>query len=193
MRSVLKWLTILVSAILTFLLLLSVTPSTQQAPLVATIVPPASVLPVVSAETVQPSRMIQPLASERIVIKRLGIDLPLAEGDMTRDVEQAATPEGAAFHLPGTALPGEVGNSYIYAHARAGMFLSLWQAAIGDEVDVSGPAQTLRYEVVSVLPRVAPDDMSVIAPTPFERLTLQTSTGPNGSYPRFVVIALRRN
>ena len=45
-------------------------------------------------------------------------------------------PEGAAAHYPGTAWPGEGSNTYVYAHAREGHFLELWQVRTGDVVDV---------------------------------------------------------
>lgn len=129
----------------------------------------------------------------RVRIPRLRIDLPIAEGVIQRDVDQQQTPEGYAFHLPGTAIPGERGNSYVYSHARAGMFLALWEARVGDEVIVTAPdGRTLAYAVSEVRPRVAPTDVSVAQPTTDERLTLQTSTGPSPSDPRFVVIALAR-
>src|SRR5207245_28418 len=70
----------------------------------------------------------------RIRIPRLGIDLPIQEGDLKRDTDDQRTPEGYAFHLPGTALPGEHGNAFLYAHARRQMFLTLWGARPGDEV-----------------------------------------------------------
>jgi LPXTG-site transpeptidase (sortase) family protein len=125
----------------------------------------------------------------RIAIARLGIDLPIAEGDLQRDISDQRTPEGSAFHLPGTAFPGEGGNVYVYAHARRGMFLTLWDARPGDEIALSTPNGVLRYIVRDVLPRVAPTDVSSAAPTTTERLTLQTSTGPSASDPRFVVFA----
>lgn len=129
----------------------------------------------------------------RVRIPRLRIDLPIAEGIIQRDVDQQQTPEGYAFHLPGSALPGERGNTYLYSHARAGMFLTLWDARAGDEVLIVTPdGRTLRYVVSEVRPRVAPTDVSVAQPTPDERLTLQTSTGPDPADPRFVVIALPR-
>lgn len=129
----------------------------------------------------------------RVKVPRLGIDLPIAEGVVQRDVDQQQTPEDFAFHLPGTALPGEAGNAYLYAHARRGMFLSLWDAKVGDLVEIATPdGRTLQYEVSEVRPRVAPTDVSVAQPTADERLTLQTSTGPSPEDPRFVVIALRR-
>lgn len=129
----------------------------------------------------------------RVRVPRLGIDLPIREGIIQRDVEQQQTPEDYAFHLPGTAIPGETGNSYFYAHARRGMFLSLWEAKVGDLVEIGTPdGRTLQYEVSEVRPRVAPTDVSVAQPTPDERLTLQTSTGPSPEDPRFVVVALPR-
>ena len=127
----------------------------------------------------------------RIQIPRLGIDLPLAEGDIERDIDQQHTPEGFAFHLPGTSIPGLGSNTYLYAHARVGMFLSLWNARPGDAVFISTPdLRALRYVIADVHPRVAPDDVSWVQPTSTERLTLQTSTGPNPGDPRFVAVAV---
>jgi hypothetical protein len=126
----------------------------------------------------------------RVQIPRLGIDLAILEGDLGRDIVQQQTPENYAFHLPGTAIPGTGANSYIYAHARRGMFLSLWDARIGDVVWISTPdGRALRYIVTEVHPRVPAGDVSWTAPSPPDRLTLQTSTGPDPGDPRFVVIA----
>jgi sortase (surface protein transpeptidase) len=129
----------------------------------------------------------------RITIPRLGINLLIKEGDITRDIVDQHTPENYAFHLPGTSWPGQGGNTYLYAHARVGMFLSLWNARPGDEVFVAAPdGQVFPYVIRDVLPRVAPTDVSSTRPTTSERLTLQTSTGPNASDPRFVVFAFPR-
>lgn len=127
----------------------------------------------------------------RIRIPRLGIDLPVQEGDLQRDTVDGATPDGFAFHLPGTASPGQPGNTFIYAHARTGMFLTLWNARLGDQVIVRlTSGATLVYVVSEIMPRVAATDVSIAQPTASERLTLQTSTGPGADDPRFVVIAL---
>jgi LPXTG-site transpeptidase (sortase) family protein len=126
----------------------------------------------------------------RIELPRLGIDLPIAEGDIERDVVVQKTPENYAFHFPGTAIPGTIGNSYIYAHARRGMFLTLWNARVGDQVSITTPAGVhLQFVVTEVHPRVMPADTSWLQPSGDERLTLQTSTGPNREDPRFVVVA----
>lgn len=126
----------------------------------------------------------------RIQIPRLGIDLAILEGDVERDTVQQQTPESYAFHLPGTVVPGTAGNAYIYAHARRGMFIALWDVAVGDEVWISTPdGLALRYVVSEIHPRVPPGDVIWAVPDGPERLTLQTSTGPDPGDPRFVVIA----
>jgi sortase (surface protein transpeptidase) len=127
----------------------------------------------------------------RVQIPRLRIDLAIVEGDIERDAVAQRTPEGYAFHLPGTAIPGAGANAFIYAHARAGMFIALWDARVGDVVLISTPdGRALRYVVSEIHPRVAPDDVSWAASAPPERLTLQTSTGANPDDPRFIVVAL---
>ncbi len=129
----------------------------------------------------------------RIQIPRLGIDLAIQEGDLKRDVEDQRTPEGYAFHLPGTAIPGQNGNTFLYAHARRQMFIALWNARPGDAVIVQAPdGGTLEYVVRDVLPRVAPSDLSATQPSSTEQLTLQTSTGPSPGDPRFIVVAFPR-
>ncbi|MDQ2952005.1 MAG: sortase [Chloroflexota bacterium] len=129
----------------------------------------------------------------RVQLPRLGIDLAILEGDIERDTVQLQTPENYAFHLPGTAIPGTGANSYLYAHARRGMFLSLWDAKIGDVVWISTPdGRALKYVVSEVHSRVPPEQVVWATPSAPDRLTLQTSTGPNPSDPRFVVVALPR-
>jgi LPXTG-site transpeptidase (sortase) family protein len=155
----------------------------------ATSTPPPAPMQTAAAPTVTPTPAIPD--GYRIKIPRLAIDLPIAEGDLDRDAVRQQTPDNFAFHFPGTALPGEPGNTYVYAHARRGMFLTLWGAQQGDEVWIVTPdARELRYVVSEVHWSVAPTDVSWLAPTSSERLTLQTSTGPNPGDARFVVIAL---
>ncbi|HEX9266180.1 MAG TPA: sortase [Candidatus Limnocylindria bacterium] len=151
----------------------------------------ATAAPTVSAASPTAVPTIGPIPEGyRIEMPRLGIDLPIAEGDVERDVVVQKTPENFAFHFPGTAIPGTFGNSYIYAHARQGMFLSLWNARIGDQVSITTPAGIeIKFVVTEVHPRVPPADTSWLQPSGDERLTLQTSTGPNREDPRFVVIA----
>ncbi len=159
---------------------------------------PAAVLPpAVAAVTTSPapSRTGSPVASVPTVTPTPAIPdgyrIKIARLAIERDAVRQKTPENVALHLPGSAIPGDGSNTYLYAHARRGMFLTLWSARVGDEVIVITPTgRELRYLVSEVHPRVEPTDVSWVAQTTVERLTLQTSTGPNPDDPRFVVIAL---
>jgi LPXTG-site transpeptidase (sortase) family protein len=125
------------------------------------------------------------IRASRIEIRRLGIDLRIVEGD------GIDAPLGKAAHYPGSGWPGGGSNIYIYGHARTGMFLSLWDAKVGDDVVLTLVDGTQRtYVVDEVLPKVPWDALQYVAPTPTEQLTLQTSTSYTGTAPRFVVIAL---
>lgn len=120
----------------------------------------------------------------RIRIDRLGIDLPVVEGD------GVDAPLFKAAHYPGTAWPRGGSNTYIYGHAQKDMFLSLWDAQQGDEVvlDLVDGTQAV-YVVDQVIPKAAWNDLSLLDATPVEQLTLQTSTSNHATSPRFVVIA----
>lgn len=146
-----------------------------------------------AAATAPPARDI---AGAWIVIERIGIELPLAWGDVARDVPRdnfaGATPERLALVFPGSALPGTGGNTYIYSHARTGMFITLWNIRVGDVVELRWPDAALHYSVQRVIPRVSPTDTSWLDPGGPERITLQTSTGPVASNPRFVAVAVPR-
>ena len=71
------------------------------------------------------------------------------------------------------------------------MFLALWSVRPGDLVVIRWPDAELRYLVDRVVPRVDPADTTWLEPSGPERLTLQTSTGPRASDPRFVAVAGR--
>lgn len=161
----------------------------------ATVITPQGDPPPVAAPVSSPAAVAVPapvpLDGMRLRVARLGIDLPLLHGDTARDTVRGSTPDGAAFLLPTTAPPGSGGNSYIYAHARPGMFLPLWDIRLGDVVEVTAPSGAVRrYVVTEIHSRVAPTDVQLTLPTGDERITLQTSTGPRDADPRFVVVAV---
>jgi sortase (surface protein transpeptidase) len=172
-------------------------PETTASSTVVVLPSPIAPTPEASAEPSPALPTTKPvtIAGSRIAVPRLGIDLPLELGEIARDVPRdgyaGATPENAAFVFPSSRLPGEGGNTYIYAHARVGMFLSLWGAKLGDEVIIYRPDDGARrsYRVALIAPRVSPADAQWLDPNGAERLTLQTSTGPNPGDPRFIVVA----
>jgi len=170
----------------------AVSPAFTDLPLVAVPPTPAvpaptigvTVAPTPASGSASPSASAGVLAN-RIRIERLGIDLKIIEGD------GIDAPINKAAHYPGSAWPGAGSNTYIYGHARKGMFLPLWKAREGDVVEldlVDGTTRT--YVVDQVLPKVPWDAMKYVRPTATEQLTLQTSTSYHPTSPRFIVIAL---
>lgn len=102
-------------------------------------------------------------------------------------------------HFPGTALPGEEGNSFITGHSvlpqfndpenyRA-IFTKLSDLEVGDDVYVQIGDSTFHY-VVGYAKVVDPHDLSVLAPISQNgrNLTLMTCVPPGTSTKRLVVI-----
>ena len=144
--------------------------------------PPAMLLAPPTASVEAPGT----LPATAIRMDRLGIDLPLVEGDGYH------VPEGVASHYAGTAWPGEGSNTFLYAHAREGHFLELWQVRLGDRVEVDmADGSVASYEVSEVHPVVRWDALEYLEPTDSEILTLQTCLTYEETAPRFVVIAER--
>lgn len=119
-------------------------------------------------------------------LERLGIDVPIVEGDGFR------VPDGYASHYPDTAWPGDPGNSFVYGHAREEQFLELWRTRTGDRIEVDLPDGSLvAYEVTEIHPLVAYDDFAFLEPNGADTLTLQTCLTYDETAPRFVVVAER--
>ena len=157
-------------------------------PRTSTVPPPGFVEPAPAALLPPPSDSTSAgtLPATAVRMDRLGIDLPLVEGD-GYDV-----PLGAAAHYPGTAWPGEGSNTYLYAHAREDHFLELWQVRDGDRVEVQmADGSVAPYRVTEIHPFVEWDALEYLAPTDREVLTLQTCLTYDPTAPRFVVIAER--
>ncbi len=121
---------------------------------------------------------------DRVRIERLGINLPIVEGD------GIDAPLDSAAHFPESGWPGDGTNIYLYAHARNGLFGRLTEAQVGDRVVLSmADGSEHAYEVAKILPAAPWDAMEYVAVTPTEQLTLQTSTSESVTDPRFIVIA----
>jgi sortase A len=100
-------------------------------------------------------------------VPRVKIEVPVLEG--TDDL----TLNRAAGHVTGTALPGQPGNIAITGH-RDGFFRGLKDLAPGDLIQLDrGGSQIDRYLVRSIR-IVSPSDVSVLAPTKDDTLTLIT-------------------
>ena len=129
----------------------------------------------------------------RIRIAALKIDLAIV-----------APPSGAnaypycnvAMYLKDLGQPGQGRATYLYAHARTGMFLPLLDASLvqngksmlGMVVEVwTSDDQRFLYDITEV--RRHQTDLNDAANAKSEQLWLQTSEGPKGTIPKLQVVA----
>ena len=129
----------------------------------------------------------------RIVVRRLDIDLPI----MLQTDNYGQFPLcDVALYIPSLGQPGEGRATYIYAHARVGMFLPLLTASmkkdgarmLGMTVEVYTSDNWLFLYTVTEVRRHTLSLNDAIN-TDFERLFMQTSEGPDGTIPKLQVVA----
>ncbi len=130
----------------------------------------------------------------RVVVPALDIDLPVIRQPGGAN---AFPPCNVAMYLQQLHQPGDKGPTYIYAHARTGMFLPILEASkinngrrmIGMLVQVyTADDQLYLYEVVEVRRHVTTLDGALAEKR--ETLWLQTSEGPVGTIEKTQLIAL---
>ncbi len=136
----------------------------------------------------------------RVVIPGLGIDLPVVSGDL----EVAGNPADyplcdVAQYLTTYRYPGRPGTTtWIYAHAREGMFLPLLAASeqddgralVGQTVHLySTQPRRYTYEITDVVRHSTDRGIARGVPLDAGRLVLQTSEGPQGTVPKLQIAA----
>lgn len=126
-----------------------------------------------------------PQAPLRIVIPKLTLDLPVVEANVVGGYWELS--DTSASHGVGSASPGEMGNTVVFAHARDGLFGPLRSITIGDMVYIMTKDRWSRYRVTETK-LVDEGQTEVIAPTSDETLTLYTCSGFLDSK-RLIVIA----
>jgi sortase A len=102
----------------------------------------------------------------RLDVPRLGLSVAVLQGTRSRMLRRGTG------HIEGTPLPGEAGNSGIAGH-RDTFFRGLKDIRKNDEIQFQAATGLIRYEVDWVKV-VAPDDLSVLAPSTESALTLVT-------------------
>jgi hypothetical protein len=156
------------------------TPAPTATPLI-TLPPLASAPPATPSPTPDPDRV-----ATRIRIVALDIDLPVIRGNDGYPLCDVA------MYLKELNQPGQGRATYIYAHARTGMFLPLLETRERDQLGAVVEVWTsddLRflYEIVDVRRDQRDLDDALGATT--EQLWLQTSEGPKGTPGKTQVIA----
>jgi sortase A len=140
-----------------------------------------STIPAVPASLTRQSGLLG-----RLEIPRLGLSVMVVEGDDHRTLRRAVG------HVPGTALPGQDGNTALTGH-RDTFFRPLRNIRPEDIITLTTLQGRYRYRVLSTQV-VNPDDVSVLEASQKEILTLITchpfyfvGAAPN----RFIVRAER--
>lgn len=110
----------------------------------------------------------------RIVIPILSIDLPVVEANAINGYWELS--ETSASHGVGSANPGAIGNTVVFAHAREGLFLPLKNIKKDNLIYILTKDRWYRYKVTDIK-FVDPNQIEVIAPTSDETLTLFTCSG----------------
>ncbi len=161
-------------------------PPTSDPP-AATLLPLPSLVPAGSA---RPSGSPGVTSSAtRVTVPALRIDLPVVRPPDDPDHFPYCD---VAEYIPQLSQPGRTGVTYLYAHARTGMFLPLLETAdskmLGMLVQVyTDDNQVFLYEITRVLRNQSNLDF-VFAVTD-EQLMLQTSEGPRGTIGKTIVVA----
>ncbi len=128
----------------------------------------------------------------RVVVEALGIDLPVILQPSTATYPLC----DVAMYLKDLGQPGFGGATYLYAHARTGMFLPILTASkvadgakmLGMNVEVyTSDDQRFVYQISEVRRHQLDLDDAVAATT--EQVWLQTSEGPKGTRPKTQVVA----
>lgn len=122
----------------------------------------------------------------RLDVPRIGLSAMVADGTSSRVLRLAIG------HMPGTAMPGSLGNVALVAH-RDTFFRRLGELHRGDLIQVTVPGSQYHYKVVFTS-IISPSETWVLQPATGQTLTLITcypfhfvGAAPN----RFVVRARR--
>ena len=194
----------------------SPSPSPTEVAATPTTDPTASASPAESvAPAPTPTRTPLPddVTAVQLEVPSVGINVLVRQSQSAAD--DGFPPSDAAYILSEGHQPGRNTNSFIFAHAVLGLFKPLWNVQPGAEILVRMSDETvLRYVVTEVRPNVpCPDPNADPAlnppdpplalqihdtcaegalwtqPTPYERVTLQTSQGYNRNWGELVIVA----
>jgi hypothetical protein len=179
-------------------------PATAVSPIptaVATVrpLPPRLALPTLGptrAPSAEPSGATPPVTrvATRVTVPQLRIDLPIVV--QPPSVTFPYCNVAMRYDPPLYARPGEPGTTYLYAHARTGMFLPLLEQSrknkgdgmLGMLVQVyTSDDQVFLYEITQVL---RGQSKAYRGPGDTHMLALQTSEGPRKGLPGYTGLVL---
>lgn len=120
----------------------------------------------------------------RIEIPKIGLDQKTFHGITLRNIDNGPS------HWPGTAMPGEVGNTVFAGHrvSRTRPFRRIDELRPGDEIFFTVNGARYRY-VVTGWEIVAPTRIDIVNPTPTATATIFACNPPGSARERYVVRA----
>jgi sortase (surface protein transpeptidase) len=162
---------------------------------------PYTIPPLASAASPGPSgsATIDTAVATRIQVPALGIDMPIIASPAKEEFPLCNTAEFMMLNTP-LGYPGSPQATYLYAHARAGMFLPLLNtskvsngsAMIGMWVEIYTDNNERHVYEISEVIRHVPDDpesLNRAASANTDQLWLQTSEGPYANGTKLQVVA----
>jgi hypothetical protein len=175
-------------------------------PFVGGATPPPTASPTLVAASpstsASPSAALTPspnAVASRVVVPALKIDLPVVSGLVDPPGNPGNYPLcDVAQYLTEFRQPGQPGTTYIYGHARTGMFLPLLEesqrnsgaAMIGALVQVyTNDSWVYLYEIYRVKRHATDFSLAENLAPDEHRLILQTSEGPRGTIPKLQIAA----
>lgn len=132
--------------------------------------------------------------------EEFNISIPKLEIEDAKVITDSTRFDQNLGHFPGTAIPGQIGNSFITGHSvlpeffdaknYRTIFSHLSDLEIGDDISVSVDGKIYHY-IVQYSKIVDPQDTSVLLPlSPTSRnLTLMSCVPPGTSSKRLIVIS----
>jgi len=121
-----------------------------------------------------------------ITISDLNISLPIIPAKVENDNWEMSY--AGASYLTSSPIPGENGNSVIYAHNWTKLFGNLIDAKEGQDITISYADGTQKRFVIKSTSTVDPTESYVLGQTKDQRITLYTCTGFLDTK-RFVAVA----
>ena len=121
----------------------------------------------------------------RIAIPKIGVDMALYEGI------RLTTLDHGPGHWPGSAMPGQLGNSVIGGHrtSKHKVFRNVDDLVAGDQIVFTDPDGTEHVYIVNRVEVVEPDAMWIVEPTSSPTATLFACHPPGSTRQRIVVFA----
>ncbi len=174
----------------------AIVPLPSETPAVATPTPTLMPFPTLTPSASPSASPSTPRVATRVVVAALGIDLPVIRSPVGEQFPYC----NVAEYLPAFSQPGSAGTTYLYAHARTGMFLPLLtqsringgSAMLGMIAQVyTSDDQVFLYEVSKVWRHQSDVTSAVDAITATDQqLALQTSEGPRKGQPGYTGLVL---